>query len=256
MTMDTLLVAVTGLSLTMALGMGVVVARLLREERRRSNARVEALLAMAAEPPRSTSPVARDTEHVAHGTPHVARGLPLDLDLRPANARSERNLFAQPSPSSAWGARAAVAAALVVIVGGIGWLALGRGPGVNALPAAAQAEEAPAAAGAPLELLSLRYAQQDGNLAVTGLVQNPRAGAPLTRVVATAFAFGPDGAFLASGRAPLDFTTLAPGDESPFVVNIPVSGAVARYRIGFRAEDGAVIAHIDKRSAADALAQR
>ena len=84
-------------------------------------------------------------------------------------------------------------------------------------------------------------------------MQNPRTGAPLSRVVVTAFAFGPDGTFLASSRAPLDFTTLAPGDESPFVVTVPVTGVVSRYRIGFRAEDGNVIAHVDKR-APEALA--
>ena len=51
------------------------------------------------------------------------------------------------------------------------------------------------------------------------------------------------------GRAPLDFATLAPGDESPFVLGVPVSGTVARYRVGFRSEDGRVIAHIDRRAA-------
>ena len=42
-------------------------------------------------------------------------------------------------------------------------------------------------------------------------------------------------------------TSLAPGDDSPFVVSVPVTAAVARYRIGFRGEDGRVIAHVDKR---------
>ena len=64
---------------------------------------------------------------------------------------------------------------------------------------------------------------------------------------ATAFAFAADGTFLASGRAPLDFTTLAPGDESPFVVTVPVKGEVARYRVGFRSADGRVVAHVDRR---------
>ena len=86
-------------------------------------------------------------------------------------------------------------------------------------------------------------------------MKNPRAGAPLAHVVATAVLFGPDGAFLSSSRAPLDFTTLEPGQESPFVVSIPVSGQVSRYRVGFRTEDGRVIAHVDKRSP-DALAQK
>ena len=63
----------------------------------------------------------------------------------------------------------------------------------------------------------------------------------------TAYTFDDKGSFLASGRALIDVTALAPGDESPFVVTVPVTETVARYRIGFRAEDGRVIAHIDKR---------
>jgi hypothetical protein len=59
--------------------------------------------------------------------------------------------------------------------------------------------------------------------------------------------FDSAGALLASGQALLDVTALGPGDDSPFVVSVPVSGAVARYRIGFRGEDGRVIAHVDKR---------
>ena len=163
------------------------------------------------------------------------------------------DLFAQPAARSAWGARAAIAALLVVAAGGLGMLVLPRNASA---PAAASAAPAPAIEAVPLELLSLRYTRQDDNLAITGLVLNPRSGKPLSRVVATAFAFGPDGGFLASGRAPLDFTTLAPGDESPFVVQIPVKGDVARYRIGFRAEDGDVIGHVDKRAAAEAVARK
>jgi hypothetical protein len=108
---------------------------------------------------------------------------------------------------------------------------------------------------APLELVSLRHTQAPQQLVISGLVQNPRSGAPMSHVVATAFVFGPDGGFLTSSRAPLDFTTLAPGDESAFVINVPVTGQVARYRIGFRTEDGRVIEHVDKR-APDALAQK
>jgi hypothetical protein len=111
--------------------------------------------------------------------------------------------------------------------------------------AAAPAAASPAV---PLELLSLKHSQEANSLTVTGLVQNPRSGAPLSKVFATAFVFAADGSFLASGRAPLDFTTLGPGDESPFVVTVPVTGAVARYRVGFRSADGRVVAHVDRRS--------
>ena len=68
-------------------------------------------------------------------------------------------------------------------------------------------------------------------------------------------AFGPNGDFLTSSRAPLDLSTLAPGDESPFVISVPIEGEVSRYRIGFRTEAGAVVAHVDRRTP-DALASR
>jgi hypothetical protein len=126
-----------------------------------------------------------------------------------------------------------------------------------AAPAAAgrPASVGDAALGVGLELLSLRDTRQpldparggSGTLTITGLVQNPRAGTLLSRVTVTAYAFDDKGAFLASGRALIDVTSLAPGDESPFVVSVPVAETVARYRIGFRTEDGRVISHIDKR---------
>ena len=87
-------------------------------------------------------------------------------------------------------------------------------------------------------------------------MQNPRGGAALSRVTVTAYAFDDKGSFLASGRALIDVAALAPGDESPFVVSIPVTETVARYRIGFRGEDGRVIAHIDKRQQAPVAALR
>jgi len=75
-----------------------------------------------------------------------------------------------------------------------------------------------------------------------------RVTSPWRTIIATAVLFGPDGNFLTSGRAALDFTSLAPGDESPFVIAVPVNGTVARYRVGFRAPDGSVIAHVDRRA--------
>ena len=79
-------------------------------------------------------------------------------------------------------------------------------------------------------------------------------GAALTRVTVTAYTFDDKGSFLASARALIDVTALAPGDESPFVVSVPVTDTVARYRIGFRDEAGRVIAHVDKRRQASVAA--
>ena len=285
--METLLIAVTGLSLAMALGMGGLVLRLVREERRRSDARVAALIDMASEgaegappsiPAPPVAPVARRFDASPSGVNRTAlpRATPKlnrettgprppaavteaegesDLELRPAAAASTAvvgDLFVTPVRSSNRAARLTVAAGLAAVSTIAGYLLLSSGAGP--VPAAAGAT-AGAPAAAPLELLSLQHTQQDSGLAVTGLVQNPRSGATLTRVIATAFAFGADGTFLASGRAPIDFTSLAPGAESPFVVQVPVTGAVARYRVGFRSEGGEVIAHVDKRTA-EAIARK
>ena len=61
--MDTILIAVTALSISMAAGMALVVAKLVREERARAEARVAALSAMSADPvidsPVPRRPIAR-----------------------------------------------------------------------------------------------------------------------------------------------------------------------------------------------------
>ena len=284
--MDTLLIAVTALSLVMAGAMALVLMHLMREERRRSEARVAALAEMASSDvrpapdpavsstrsrlqparlrpalsqrdPEQTRPV-RSLRRQPDETP--AADLPLRREQSDADLRLTQDtvrpmggdLFAEPERSSPWAGRLAIIATLVLLVGGSGWLVFRadtRGP------TQAAATDVPATTTPPpLELLSLRHTQETDRLTITGLVQNPRGAPPLARVVATAFTFGPDGTFLASARAPIDFTSLGGGDESPFVVTVPVTGAVARYRVGFRGEDGTVIAHVDKRN--DTVAQK
>jgi hypothetical protein len=39
------------------------------------------------------------------------------------------------------------------------------------------------------------------------------------------------------------------------VVSVPVNGAVSRYRVGFRTDDGRVISHVDRRTP-ESLAQK
>jgi hypothetical protein len=119
---------------------------------------------------------------------------------------------------------------------------------IGAIIGARTADTTPstAAAAAPLELMSMRHQRQGTTLTVSGLVRNPAKGAAVNGVTAVVFAFDRSGAFVASGRAPLDFSALAPGDESPFVVNVPNVSDVARYRVTFRSGTG-VVRHIDRR---------
>ena len=217
--MDVLLIGIAALALILAIGMGLILFKVLNDERQRSDARVAALAAAAS-----------------------SIDLPLssqDADVTlPDHVVSRSDLFTAADEASPWPRRAAVAAALAVAVG-IGGYAIAAWSG-RALPATVPA--------APLELLSLKHTQESGTLTVSGSVRNPRTGVPQAQVFATAVLFGPDGNFLTSGRAALDFTSLAPGDESPFVIAVPVNGTVARYRVGFRAPDGSVIAHVDRRA--------
>jgi hypothetical protein len=265
--MDTILLTVTALSLAMAASMTLIVVKLLRQERARSEARVAALGAMASDPvidPSTgrTTPVPRRTRvaPVVSRPRRADQGIQLDdLEIRPAErtVAGVAQLFAHADEPSPWGRRLVVIGSLAVVVFAIGFAAVSGTlhPAASNAAASTSAEQAPPLNTAPLELLSLHHVQEARRLVITGVVQNPRSGATLSRVVATAFLFGPDGAFLTSSRAPLDFTTLTPGVESPFVVSVPVAGAVARYRIGFRTEDGRVISHVDRR-APDSLAQK
>jgi hypothetical protein len=227
--MDTTLVGVTLISLAMAGGLSLIVWRMLRDERARSEARVAALATMVAAP---------------------AAAKP-DLPLRQAPA-SVGEMFIEPEHASPWGNRVAVMAALGLVIASAVLFALAA-TGTKTSARAAGASRAPVNAAAPvagLELLSLRDSRQADTLTITGLVHNPQSGTPLSRVTVTAYTFDDNGSFLASGRALIDVTTFAPGDDSPFVVTVPVTGTIARYRIGFRAEDGRVISHIDKRQQA------
>ena len=82
-------------------------------------------------------------------------------------------------------------------------------------------------------------------MVISGLVRNPHGGRdPIA--VGDRLHVRQAGAFLASGRAPLDFPLLQPGDESPFTVTVPNSPAIGRYRVTFRTESG-IVPHVDRR---------
>jgi hypothetical protein len=223
--MNTILLVITICAVAVALAAGIALVLAYRQEKSRSEARVMALQQMAADgsEPIAPAPIAFD-----------------DLDTYD-DATPVRPMFTGEREAAPWGRRFVAAAAMASVVAIAGYVLLPRS---GEAPTRSSEPTAPA----PLELLSLRHTPETGRLVITGLVQNPRGGAPLTRIVATAFLFGADGTFLASGRAPLDFSTIAAGDESPFVVAVPVTSPVARYRIGFRSEDGQVIAHVDRRA--------
>jgi hypothetical protein len=212
--MDPVLIALLVVSLISAAGFGGFAWHLLREDRQRSAARVAALSSA------------------------------IDAGSPAAPMRGVSDLF-DPQPSAAAGGnpmiKAAVGVAMAVVL-------------IVVVASANRRSDEPAASGggaarvsAPLELISMRHMRDGNTLTVSGLVRNPRAGAHATRVTAIILAFNRAGAFINSARAPLDFTTLEPGDESPFVVTLPSAGDVGRYRVSFRTEGG-VIRHVDRRA--------
>jgi hypothetical protein len=267
--MDSILLIVTLVSVAIAATLGAVIAKLLRDERRRSDARVAALTEMA-ETESWSEPAIVEAPARIQPRPATLQARPATLEPRIAVQTAgahirmsaddlELNqvepvapvgeLFVQPERRSPWLPRLGVAAALVLVVTAIGFLAFSRARSGGAAIEATAVE--PVAAQAParsLELLSLTHQQQVEALTISGLVQNPRDGLPLSKITVTAFLFAADGSFLASGRAPLDFTVLRSGDESPFVISVPVQRPVARYRVGFRDEEGRIIGHVDRRA--------
>jgi len=241
--MNGYLLALTVVSVVITAGFALVLARMMREERRRSAARVELLNSLSARP------------GAAPARTPVAFG---DFDIRPgAPVAAVHHLFDQREQSSAWPHRLAVIGVLAVLltITVFGFRQIGSWNNDGGREGAAAAA-APANADAPpLELVAMRHTSEEGALTITGTVRNPPAGKLLKGVNATVLVFGPGGSFVTDMRAPLDFTALAPGDESPFVVRIPLTSAIERYRIGFRTEDGRVLSHVDRRSP-DSIAQR
>ena len=209
-----LLQVVSVVSLLAAAGFAALSWRLSREEQRRSAARVAALAdAIDAE-----MPIA---DVAAAGVSAVQPGF-----LTPQRSAPATRIFMKIALVFAAGVALIIAVAMV---------------GAHHH----EAVTAPAAGNASLELLSMRPVREGDTLTVTGLVRNAGSGAVqhLTAVVLT---FDRNSNFIASGRAPLDFVRLGPGDESPFRVSVPDVADVSRYRVSFRTETG-VVTHVDKR---------
>jgi hypothetical protein len=228
--MDVVLLVVTTLSLAAAAGFGALSWRIGREERDRAKARI-AVLSTAMDPP-STRASAGQTASTMSGDagPRVAVGSVFE--------RGNDGISGRPL--------------IRVAVGAVMTLAIVIGAIIGARTSGTPASEVSGVR--PLELVSMRHQREGTTLTVSGLIRNPAAGAAVNGVTAVVFAFDRNGGFVASGRAPLEFGSLAPGDESPFVVAVPNVSDVARYRVSFRTGHG-VVRHVDRRSNQVQLAQ-
>ena len=224
--MDSVLIVLTCASVAAAAAFGISAWRSRADEARRSAARIAALSAAidGSEPPAPAPfPPAATPAY-----PHVA--------VTSMFATSP-GASVQGRPLVRMGVFAALAVAFLVVVA-----MANRNHATTPAPAASE--------NAMIELVSMEHTREGRTLTVKGLVRNPRVGVPRSKVSAVVSAFDRKGGFVASSHAGLDFTNLAPGDESPFVVTISNISGIARYRVSFRTETGA-LRHLDRR--ADAL---
>jgi hypothetical protein len=214
-------------SMFIAVVMSAVAWRASSEERRRSQARVAALAAAIHQP--------------------------IDLDLRssvqaaPADVATQQDLFTPASRATGgrWGVALAAGGLVVATVAAAAIVFSGETPTASTRTAT-PTPVAPAPTSAPLELVALAHERDGDSLTVRGVVRNPAAGAAMDRLVAVVFLFDRDGGFVASGRAAVESPALIPGGESTFVVTVPTTAEVGRYRVSFRSDDR-VISHVDRR---------
>jgi hypothetical protein len=284
--MESLLVAVTVISLGLAVTMSAVAWSLIKAERQRAAARIEALEALAfigeperpetvTEVPRAPSPVTAEISGPAgriEGPPKASEHpvqpalqpqLPdwdaamgsqaADSDTRPDVLRPIGSGRAR-LPHAMFDTEAASNAGTrrLLAVAAIGLLIAAGYATASAMRAprsvAAVAMPTPATERQPLELLSLRHSTDStGVFAVSGFVQNPTDGRDLTNVEAVIYLFDSKDQYFTTGRAPLETSAMRPGTDSAFEVHIPNAVNVSRYRVGFRQADGTVVSHVDRR---------
>jgi hypothetical protein len=241
--METTLLVITIVSVAVAIYAWVSARRMQRHERDRSEARVAALAA-AADGAGVTdggwTRVAGEWQWnaAAEGTSDPKSPI---SDTGPVIVSSERffgTVEREDPPSNRLPLFAA--AALIVMLGGA-LIFLNTSASNDHAATIAQATHAE-----PLELVSLGHARDPKVLTITGTVRNPSTGPKLEGLTAVVTLLDSTGALVSTKDVPLDYRALGPGEEAPFKVSIPDPGAIARYRVSFRAGPD-VVPHVDRR---------
>lgn len=262
---------IAALTSMLAIGLTAVLAKLVRQERQRSDARVSMLMSLAAEPAQpipaatmtpATEPLMQPPvrlEPRPRAQPSARRAAALRA-AQPVAAEIEifrdasfgappaavPELF-EPAPARSSGTLLYVFAA-VVVMGALIAFSFRWAVSAPGTPTSETTQAVAAAVAQPLSLVSLGHEQHaDGTLVISGVVRNPPDSTARERLFAVASLVDAAGVLIASARAPLDFTTIAPGDESPFVVRVAGAAGVARYRVGFRDAEGRSVPHVDRR---------
>lgn len=266
--MEMMLIVVSLVSLVIATAMSVVAWKLVRDNRQRSDARVEALetLAFGDEsaglvPALATGPISEPVRPIRVVAAPTVASPPAGPAPAPV-PRVAARFSALDEPDSAPPAEMLLEPRLELGTTTRRWYALVGAATLMAIGAATvyalsipgilsrnEDTRQSTLATRPLELTSLRYSTDEpGYFTVSGIVHNPIGAPQLRGVVAVVYLFDADGQYVGNGKIALDVTTLDPGLESLFMIRVPTHGAVARYRVGFRFPDGSVVSHVDKRT--------
>ena len=233
--METILLVVTILSLSVTAVSLAAARRVRRVDRQRSEARVAALAA------------AVEVQRPAEGGWKQAAGewqwtTTTEGTTEPI-VRPPQITFGTIQRGEATTGRVPLAAAAVLILLLGSALALLRTTDDQDLSAPVVA----AAQTEPLELLSLGHTREATSLTITGIVRNPIAGHKLEGLTAVVSLLDNDGGLVSTKDVPLDYRAIGPGEEAPFKVSVPDSGSIARYRVSFRAGTE-LVPHVDHRT--------
>ena len=250
--MDFVLGTVTLLALATAVAMGAVTWRLVREERRRSAARLE-ILAAELRRRQATSRGPRSAGRPSTVEPVATRSTPaapVDVTIRGPEPPPATNkpgtqgvdLFGTPVDATGGWSRRLAGMGMAGIV-----LLVAISAAIFTSAAGNRENETTATDQIPVELLALNHEREDGLLAISGTIRNPLDGKVATHMFVLALAFDRDGVMVATQRAPLELETVPPGGESPFAVSLPATRA-SRYRISFLIDE-TTVPHIDRRTA-------
>jgi len=224
---NALLLVITGLSITISIVAAAIALRVLRDERRRSEARVAAL----------SDAIYDEATH-----------RPVDVAPLFQETRSRTNVQ-YAFIALCFGA---VIAGFVIVHSWGGSSKPVTAATVKEPPPVASRRTPPhKAVDAPLELVALEHVRDGYRLAVRGLVRNPANGARRDGLTAVVLAYDRFGDLVASGRAAVLSATLAAGETTPFFVSVSGADNIDRIRVSFRT-DSRVEPHVDRRTRTDA----
>jgi hypothetical protein len=215
------LVATTVLSLILAAACAIVAWRVVREDRRRSEARISALASELHD--ERIDPILRHESTLQH--------------------ESTPPMFAGTAPPGGRGGLFLAGAGVIVVLAAI---AGGLVAGTTADADDTQpGETANVRDRAPLELVNLAHEQDRDQLTVHGVVRGPWIEAPYP-LAAIVTLFRGDGTVIKSERAVVE-PVVAPYRETSFHVTVTGALEAARFRVSF-ADADRVVPHVDRRS--------